>query len=50
MQSLWQALHPSIISLTFLNAAGERITSGSGFKMGGHLITNNHVIQAPSFR
>ena len=50
MQALWHTLHPSIMSLTFLNAAGERITSGSGFKMGGYLITNNHVIQAPSAR
>lgn len=50
MQALWQRLHPSIISLTFLGTGGERITSGSGFKMGGHLITNNHVIQVPSAR
>ncbi|MGY1426534.1 S1 family peptidase [Lysobacter sp. A289] len=50
MQALWQRAHPSIISLTFLNTAGERITSGSGFKMGRYLITNNHVIQAPSAR
>jgi S1-C subfamily serine protease len=50
MQALWQKLHPSIVSLTFLNTTGERITSGSGFKMGGYLITNNHVIQVPSSR
>lgn len=50
MQALWQKLHPSIISLTFLSTVGERITSGSGFKMGGYLITNNHVIQVPSAR
>lgn len=50
MQALWQRLHPSIISLTFLSTLGERITSGSGFKMGGYLITNNHVIQVPSAR
>jgi len=50
MQVLWQRLYPSIISLTFLNTARERISSGSGFKMGGYLITNNHVIQVPSAR
>jgi S1-C subfamily serine protease len=50
MQALWQRFHPSIVSLTFLSTTGERITSGSGFKMGGHLITNNHVIQVPSAR
>ena len=50
MQALWQRLHPSIISLTFLSTVGDRITSGSGFKMGGYLITNNHVIQVPSAR
>lgn len=50
MQALWQRFHPSIISLTFLSTEGERITSGSGFKMGGYLITNNHVIQVPNAR
>jgi S1-C subfamily serine protease len=33
--------------LTFENANG-RITSGSGFKVGEFLVTNNHVIQVPS--
>lgn len=48
MRTMWQRFQPSIVSLTFVGAGGERITSGSGFKMGGHLITNNHVIQVPS--
>ena len=50
MQKLWERTHPSVVSLTFLNTAGERLTSGTGFKAAGHLITNNHVFQAPSAR
>lgn len=50
MRSVWEKFHPSIVSLTFLSTSGERITSGSGFKMGGYLITNNHVIQVPNAR
>lgn len=50
MQSMWQRFHPSIFSLTFLSTDGVRITSGTGFKMGGYLITNNHVIQVHSAR
>lgn len=47
MRELWQHLHASVCSLTFENAQG-RITSGTGFKVGEFLITNNHVIQVPS--
>lgn len=50
MQKLWQKAHPSVISLTFLNTAGERLTSGTGFKAAGYLVTNNHVIEVPSAR
>lgn len=50
MQALWSRVHSSVFSLTFENAAGERLTSGSGFKVAGHLVTNNHVIQVPSAR
>lgn len=47
MRELWTRLHASVCSLTFENANG-RITSGTGFKVGEFLITNNHVIQVPS--
>lgn len=49
MRELWTRSHRSIVSLTFENADG-RISSGSGFKVGEFLITNNHVIQVPSAR
>jgi S1-C subfamily serine protease len=47
MRELWEQIYPSVCSLTFENANG-RITSGTGFKVGEFLITNNHVIQVPS--
>jgi hypothetical protein len=47
MRELWEQLHTSACSLTFENANG-RITSGTRFKVGEFLITNNHVIQVPS--
>jgi S1-C subfamily serine protease len=49
MQDLWRRCHASVFSLTFENAEG-RITSGSAFKIGPYLVTNNHVIQVPAAR
>ena len=43
----WTNCHSSICSISFLNQAGQRIGSGTGFKVGTHLITNNHVYAAP---
>jgi S1-C subfamily serine protease len=47
MSDLWKRCQASVFSLTFENANG-RITSGSGFKVGDFLVTNNHVIQVPA--
>jgi S1-C subfamily serine protease len=47
MHALWQSIFASVISLTFSDASG-RITSGSAFKIGNYLVTNNHVIQVPT--
>ncbi|MCE2745637.1 MAG: serine protease [Burkholderiales bacterium] len=49
MNHLWRQCQAAICSLTFENANG-RITSGSGFKVGDYLITNNHVIQVTDAR
>lgn len=49
MHDLWKRCQGSIFSLTFENADG-RITSGTGFKVGEYLVTNNHVIQVPTAR
>lgn len=46
-RSLWSQIQPSVCGITFfLN--GERIASGTGFKIGKKIITNNHVIQVSS--
>ena len=49
MHQHWLRFHPSVFSLTFENAEG-RITSGTAFKAGGLLVTNNHVVQVPNAR
>jgi V8-like Glu-specific endopeptidase len=43
----WKNCHSSICSISFLNLKGERIGSGTGFKVEKYLITNNHVFIAP---
>jgi hypothetical protein len=43
----WQKCHHSICSISFLNALGQKIGSGTGFKIKDYLITNNHVYVAP---
>jgi len=43
----WLNCHASICSISFLNEQGQRIGSGTGFKIGNHLVTNNHVYVAP---
>ena len=43
----WQSCYASICSISFLNAAGQKIGSGTGFKVKEFLITNNHVYAAP---
>ena len=45
-RDLWKAIHKSICAITYFNN-DERIASGTGFKVGNKLITNNHVIQVP---
>jgi len=46
LNTLWTQAHPAVCSLTF-SAGGTRISSGTGFKVGKRLITNNHVVQVP---
>ena len=43
----WTNCHSSICSINFLNQQGQRIGSGTGFKIGNYLVTNNHVYVAP---
>jgi hypothetical protein len=43
---LWSTVHASICSITF-QRAGERLGSGSGFKVGNKIITNHHVFWPP---
>lgn len=45
-RDLWKVIHKSICSITYFKN-DERIASGTGFKVGNKLITNNHVIQVP---
>jgi S1-C subfamily serine protease len=46
LKDFWKYHHKSVCSITFLEK-GNRISSGTGFKVGDRLITNNHVIQVP---
>lgn len=43
----WNNCHASICSISFLNLTGQKIGSGTGFKIGNFLVTNNHVFIAP---
>lgn len=45
-KQLWHDIHRSVCSITFLQNE-SRISSGSGFRVGKRIITNNHVIQTP---
>lgn len=45
-RDLWRSIYPSVCCITFLRE-GKRLGSGSGFKAGKWLITNNHVIHVP---
>ena len=45
-RDLWKKVYKSICSIVYYKD-GERIASGTGFKVGDKLITNNHVIQVP---
>src|SRR6266853_5947730 len=47
LHTIWTHVQPAVCSLVF-QAGANRISSGSGFKIGQRLITNNHVIQVPS--
>jgi S1-C subfamily serine protease len=44
---LWSTHHASVLSLSFLDKNGSRLSSGTGFKASSYLVTNNHVIQVP---
>ena len=46
INTVWTHVHPAVCSLVF-SAGANRLSSGSGFKVGNLLITNNHVIQVP---
>jgi V8-like Glu-specific endopeptidase len=43
----WNTCHAAICSISFLNAEGNKISSGTGFKVGETLVTNNHVFACP---
>lgn len=43
---LWKKVYKSICSIVYYSD-DKRIASGTGFKVGDKLITNNHVIQVP---
>lgn len=45
-RDLWKKVYKSICSIAYYKD-GERIASGTGFKVGDKLITNNHVIHVP---
>lgn len=51
-RDLWQKIHKSVCSITFLNEKlpkdDKRIASGTGFKVNSKLVTNYHVIQVPT--
>ena len=40
---IWKNAHASVCSIGFLNQNNERIGSGTGFKIGNFIVTNNHV-------
>ncbi|MBC8415317.1 MAG: trypsin-like peptidase domain-containing protein [Candidatus Cloacimonetes bacterium] len=42
----WQNCHQSICSISFFNQAGQKMGSGTGFKIDNFLVTNNHVFAA----
>lgn len=48
IKDTWVNCHASICSISFLNVSGEKIASGTGFKVDKTLITNNHVYYAPT--
>lgn len=48
LNELWHFTYPSICSITFLNSDNQRMSSGSGFRIGDYLVTNNHVVQVHS--
>lgn len=50
LNDLWNGIHSSVCSITFTNAAGDRLSSGTGYRTGNYIITNNHVIQVPGAR
>jgi len=45
-RNLWKEVYKSICSIVYYSD-DKRIASGTGFKVGDKLITNNHVIQVP---
>jgi len=46
LHTIWTHVHPAVCSLVF-KVGNNRISSGSGFKIGQRLLTNNHVVQVP---
>src|SRR5262244_2091647 len=45
-KQLWTDIHRSVCCISFL-VNGERVGSGSGFRLSTRIVTNNHVIQVP---
>lgn len=46
LHTIWTNVHPAVCSLVF-TPGSIRVSSGSGFKIGQRLVTNNHVVQVP---
>jgi V8-like Glu-specific endopeptidase len=46
-RNLWKLVHRSVCSIVYFRNS-DRIASGTGFKVGQKLVTNNHVIQVPN--
>lgn len=47
IKDTWNKCYSSVCSISFFNVSGDKISSGTGFKVGTFLITNNHVYFAP---
>ena len=43
----WKNCFASICSINFKNATGQRVGSGTGFKINDCVVTNNHVFATP---
>lgn len=47
IKDTWNKCYSSVCSICFYDTSNNLVGSGTGFKVGAHLITNNHVYYAP---